>query len=115
MRHLPSEPEEQPVEDKEPSNKHFKHLAAVIARKKDFLAASAAGTNSKIEEEILRYQAEHTNWMKPFAQLIFGSLWKITFLLLSSIAYDILVIPASSAPVERVFLTSGESCMGKCN
>lgn len=57
---LPSETgqiEEQPVEDKEPPKKHFKHLATVIGRKY-FLAASAAGTNSKIWGGELRYQAE---------------------------------------------------------
>ena len=35
--------------------------------------------------------------------------------LISSIALDILVIPASSAPVERVFSTAGESTIGKRN
>ena len=49
--------------------------------------------------------------MKPLTQLIFGSLWKNT--LLSLIVYEILVIPVSSAPVERVFSTSEESCMRK--
>lgn len=110
---LPSETgqiEEEPIEDKEPPKKRFKHLAAVIGRK-DFLAASAAGTNSKIEEENWGTKLSSTNWMKPLTQLIFGSLWKNT--LLSLIVYEILVIPVSSAPVERVFSTSEESCMRK--
>jgi len=113
---LPSETgqsEEQPIEDKEPPKKHFKHLAAVIGRKKDFLAASTAGTNSKIEEENWGTKLNSTNWMKPLTQLIFGSLWKNTWL--SSITYEILVIPVSSAPVKRVFSTSEESCMRKRN
>lgn len=38
-----------------------------------------------------------------------------TYPLLSSIAVDILTIPGSSAPVERVFSTAGESTMGKRN
>ena len=33
--------------------------------------------------------------------------------LLSSVALDYLMIPASSAPVERVFSTAGESTTGK--
>ena len=35
--------------------------------------------------------------------------------LLSSVAIDVLSIPASSAPVERVFSTAGESTTGKRN
>ena len=34
---------------------------------------------------------------------------------LFSVACDILSTPASSASVERVFLTSGEATKGKCN
>lgn len=35
--------------------------------------------------------------------------------LLSAVAVDILAIPATSAPVERVFSTAGESTVGKRN
>lgn len=35
--------------------------------------------------------------------------------LLSSVAVDILTVPASSASIERVFSTAGESTAGKCN
>ena len=36
-----------------------------------------------------------------------------TYPLLSSVAIDILSIPGSSAPVERVFSTAGDSTIGK--
>ena len=42
----PGQTEVQPVEEKEPLKKCFKHLAAVIARKKDILTASATGSTS---------------------------------------------------------------------
>jgi len=35
--------------------------------------------------------------------------------LLSKVAVDILVIPVSSAPVERVFSTAGKACIGRRN
>ena len=46
----------------------------------------------------------------PLIRLSFGSLW-------SSFTFPdcILAIPASSAAVERIFSTSGESCTGKSN
>ena len=92
----------------------FKHLAAVIARK-DILTASATGSTSKLDEEILRYKAEQHELDDAMDPLEFWVSVEKQFPLLSMIASDILVIPASSAPIERVFSTSGESCMGKRN
>lgn len=37
------------------------------------------------------------------------------FPLLSALALDLLCMPASSAPIERVFSTAGESSVGKRN
>ena len=37
------------------------------------------------------------------------------FPLISKLALGMLVIPASSAPVERVFSTAGEACIGRRN
>ena len=91
----------------------FKHLAAVIARKKDILTASATGSTSKYE--ILRYKAEQHKLDNVIDPLEFWISVENQFTLLSMIASDVLVIPPSSAPVERVFSTSGESCMGKPN
>ena len=34
---------------------------------------------------------------------------------LPSLAIDILVIPSSSAPIERVLSTAGNATVGKCN
>ena len=40
---------------------------------------------------------------------------QVTYPLLISVAIDILSIPRSSAPVERVFSTAGDSTIGKRN
>ena len=40
---------------------------------------------------------------------------QLQYPLLSKLAVDTLVIPASSAPVERVFSTAGDSCVGRRN
>ena len=40
---------------------------------------------------------------------------QVTYPLLISVAIDILSIPGSSAPVERVFSTAGDSTIGKRN
>ena len=47
--------------------------------------------------------------------LVFWASEKQTYPLLSEVAADILVIPGSSAPVERVFSSAGESTTGKRN
>ena len=35
--------------------------------------------------------------------------------LLSKVAVDVVVVPVSSAPIERVFSTAGETCIGRRN
>lgn len=51
------EMEEQTVQAQEPKQKRFKHLATVLAKKRELLGTSKAGTE-KIDNELSRYQVE---------------------------------------------------------
>ena len=78
----PGQTEEQPVEEKEPPKKKrvLKNVAAVIARKKDILTASATDSTSKLEEVIQRCKAEQHELDDLIDPLEFWYLWKNSFL-----------------------------------
>ena len=108
------EMEEQIGEMQEPKQKRFKYLTTVIAKKKELLGTPKAGSD-KIDEEISRYQAELHELDEADDPMDYWVSMECQFSSLSLLAYDILSIPASSAPVERIFSASGDSCLGKRN
>ena len=101
--------EEQTGEMQEPKQKRFKHLTTVIAKKKELLGTPKAGSD-KIDEEISRYQVELHKLDEADDPMDFWVSMECQFPTLS-----LLSITASSAPVERVFSASGDSCLGKRN
>ena len=101
-------------EMQEPKQKRFKYLTTVIAKKKELLGTPKAGSD-KFDEEISRYQAEMHELDEADDPMDYWVSMECQFPSLSLLAYDILSIPASSSPVERVFPASGNSCLGKRN
>ena len=92
----------------------FCHLAKVLeARLKE---GSTKVTKSPLGElEVAQYLQITTSISVNMDPLEYWTKEIKTYPLLSSLSFDILSIPASSAPTERVFSTAGESTSSKRN
>ena len=101
-------------EPSEPSRKRFRHLDWVLEQKwKEGL---------KKKSKLPHGQAEVDHYFETLESLgedadpfTFWLDQASIYPLLSPVAIDVLSIPASSAPVERVFLTAGDSTTGRRN
>ena len=102
------------VREEPPAAKRFRHLDRVLEVKfKEGMKRKSKhppGT-TEIERyfdsvEALAEHADPISYWEGMMQ---------EYPLISSVALDILSIPASSAPIERVFSTAGESTIGKRN
>lgn len=98
----------------EPPTKRFRHLNRVLEVKfKEGMKRKSKHPPGATEVE--RYfdsveaLAEHVDPISYWESMT------QEYPLISSVALDILSIPASSAPIERVFSTAGESTIGKHN
>lgn len=101
-------------ESDEPPKKRFCHLSKVLEQKfKEDLKRAATAPPG--EQELEQYLHSVHPIEEHFDPLYFWVEEEKNYPLLSLIALDILVIPASSAPVERAFSTAGESTSGKRN
>ena len=100
--------------DCEPPKKRFCHLAKVLeARLKE---GSTKVMKSPLGElEVAQYLQVTTSISVDMDPLEYWTKEFKTYPLLSSLSFDILSIPASSAPIERVFSTAGESTSSKRN
>lgn len=102
----PSEPEEPPA-------KRFRLLSSIIEQK---LQEKENDNKIPREEEELDWYFGATHIIDDKVDpVIFWVQQDKNYPLLSTVAKDVLIIPGSSAPVERVFSTAGESTCGKRN
>lgn len=97
-----------------PSKKRFRILESVIQQRwQETLKKSTKRPPGQIELDhylnTLESAKENADVLQYWVDL------QLQYPLLSKLAVDILVIPASSAPVERVFSTAGDSCGGRRN
>ena len=104
--------------NEEPPLKRFKHLNCVSA----FLRSKEDGESSKttsltsVEEEIERnMRMNHTDEDMELDPLVYWIREAAMFPKISHVACDIMCVPASSAPVERVFSISGDASHGRRN
>ena len=97
-----------------PPLKRFKHLEKVIEQRwKEDLEKTAERPPGKAEVE--RYFESKITLSEREDPITFWVENESSYPLLSAVAIDLLSIPASSAPVERVFSIAGESTTGKRN
>ena len=102
-----------PSEPKEPPAKRFRLLSSIIEQK-----LQEKENDNKIpreEEELDRYFGATHIIDDKVDPVIFWVQQDKNYPLLSTVAKDVLFIPGSSAPVECVFSTAGESTCGKRN
>ena len=97
-----------------PGEKRFKHLRKVLElRIKEGI--QKASTLPPGKSEIEHYFSSVATLSEKEDPITFWLNNESTYPLLSSLAVDLLCIPASSAPVERTFSTAGESTCGRRN
>lgn len=98
----------------EPPTKRFKHLNRVIEQKfKEGMKRKSV--NPPGYGEVERYFDSVESLAENVDPLLYWQNQTQEYPLLSSVALDYLTIPASSAPIERVFSSAGESTTGKRN
>ena len=98
----------------EPPTKRFRYLQRVIDQKfKEGMKRKSV--NPPGHAEVERYFDFVQVLAESVDPLAFWESLMQEYPLISSVALDILTIPASSAPIERVFSTAGESTTGKRN
>ena len=96
-----------------PAEKRFKHLHRVLElRIKEGIQKASTIPPGKVEIE--HYSSVVTT-LSDKDPITFWLNNESAYPLLSSLAVDLLCIPASSAPVERTFSTAGESTCGRRN
>ena len=97
-----------------PAKKRFHHLESVIQQKwKETLKQTSKQSPGQIELNhyltTLESARENVDVLQYWVDL------QLQYPLLSIFAWGVLVIPALSAPVERIFSTAGEACVGRRN
>ena len=93
--------------------KRFHHLNKVLEQK--FKEGIKKSVNPPGHGEIQRYFDSVETLSEAVDPLSYWENQVQYYPILSSIALDILAVPASSAPFERVFSTAGDSIAGKRN
>ena len=102
------------VGEEPPSSKRFRHLNRVIEQKfKEGMKRKSVNPPGYAEVE--RYFDAVESLADSTDPLLYWQNQILEYPLLSTVALDVLTIPASSAPIERVFSTAGESAGGKRN
>jgi len=96
-----------------PPKKRFRLLSGLIEKR----LQEGVSKQAKVppEEEVNRYFSSVHTLAEKLDPVFFWTEIDQTYPLLSAFAVDILVIPASSAPIERTFSTAGEATAGKRN
>ena len=96
-----------------PPRKRFRLLSGLIEKR----LQQNIGKHSNVppEEEVDRYFSATHTLAEKVDPVFFWVEHEQTYPLLSTVAFDTLVIPASSTPVERTFSTAGEATSGKRN
>jgi len=111
-------PDADPVDNHEisPPSKRPKLLSRVasLIEEKKKQSNSISSSLSSEEKEVERYSNDSFNTELDEDPFNFWNTIK-DYPIIAPVACDILCVPPSTAPVERVFSTSGESTSGKCN
>lgn len=98
----------------EPAFKRFKYLSNIESEK---LKQSSSQPQSPLlnpgQDEIDMYLYDEARPREDSEPLDYWRDNELKYPLLSALAFDLLVIPASSAPIERVFSTAGQPSLGK--
>ena len=97
-----------------PPKKRFRLLSGLIEKRLQEGVSKQAKVPPE-EEEVNRYFSTAHTLAEKLDPVFFWTEINQTYPLLSAFAVDILVIPASSAPIERTFSTAGEATAGKRN
>ena len=98
----------------EPPSKRFRHLNKVLEQRvKEGMKKKSV--NPPGHAEIERYFDSVETRAESADPLSYWEEKVNDYLLLSSIGLDVLAVPASSAPIERVFSTAGDSTIRKRN
>ena len=103
-----------PADAKEPPTKRFCHLASVLEQRlqEDM---KKQGKKQPGEQELETYMATCHSLPERVDPVTFWIEQENMYPLLATLAVEVLTMPASSTPVERVFSTAGESSGGKRN
>ena len=98
----------------EPPLKKFRHLSKIVS--KQLLKKKEPLSNSPGEKEVDAFiEQRKSNCPHPTDALDYWVKSEPLFPTLSNVACDVLVVPASSAPIERTFSIAGDACIGKRN
>jgi len=105
------EPEDQPC------FKRFKHLSSVVSEKiKERVTSRGTTTDDSLQKKQLEKYLSEVTPLKGDADILdFWVQHEQIYPDIANIAFDVLTIPASSAPVERVFSTAEHVSAGKRN
>ena len=101
-------------ETEKPPSKRFKHLNRILEAKRHE-GLQKASTFSLEKAEVERYFQTVETAAEKVDPIEFWISQEQKYPSLSSLAVDILSIPGSSAPVERIFSIAGEATTGKRN
>ena len=100
----------------EPAFKRFRYLSSVVSEK--LRQASSQPRSPPLipgRDDLEKYLHEEVRLSEDSEPLDYWRNNELKYPTLSVLALDLLVIPASSAPIERVFSTAGQISSGKRN
>ena len=100
----------------EPAFKRFRYLSNIVSEK--LREASSCPNSPQFipgQDELEKYLQDEVRLHEDSEPLHYWRDNELKYPVLSALASDLLVIPASNAPVERVFSTSGQTSCGKRN
>ena len=100
-----------PIDTEEPPTKRFCHLASVLEQRLQE-DRKKLGKKQPGEQELETYMASCHSLPERVDPLTFWIEQENMYPLLATLTVEVLTIPASSTPVERVFSTAGESSGG---
>ena len=100
--------------EEEPPKKRFSFLSGLIEERIKQKISKHPGFPPE-EEGIKRYFSTTTTLGEKAEPVFFWIENEQVYPLLSALAFDTLIIPASSTPIERTFSTAGEATSGKRN
>ena len=105
---------EENLPEEEPPKKRFRLLSGLIEQRIKQNVSKHPGVPAE-EEEIDRYFSTTNTIAERVDPVFFWVECEQSYPLLSTLAVDTLVIPASATPIERTFSTAGEATLGKRN
>ena len=109
-----------PTEDDEPSLKRFKHLSNIVLEKQKaqataLISQSTHPCSPQIKQLKTYLEDKFCKWDESLDALDFWVQNEEKYPDLAPVAFDLLTIPATSTPIERVFSTAGFVSTGRRN